>query len=71
MANEPILSVLGMEKLLKRAGAHRVAEEAKEELRRVLEKEAMALCKDAVKFCEHAGRRTVKAEDVALAGSKS
>lgn len=67
MAKEPILSVLGMEKLLKRAGAHRVAEEAKEELRNVLEKAADVLCADAVTFCKHAGRRTVKAEDVELA----
>lgn len=56
-----------MEKLLKRAGAPRVAEDAKEELRRILEEQADTLAKQAVALSQHAGRRTVKAEDVALA----
>lgn len=67
MAKKPILSVLGMEKLLKRAGASRVAEDAKEELRDALEGYAEGVCKKAVTFSAHAGRRTVKAEDVKLA----
>ncbi len=70
MAKEEILSLLGMERLLKRAGAHRVAEEAKEELREHLEEYAATLCARAVTFSQHAGRRTVKAEDVKLAGKR-
>lgn len=69
MLSEPILSLLGMEKLLKRAGAPRVSEEAKEALRRALEAHAEELSKKAVRFCKHAGRRTVKADDVQLADS--
>jgi histone H3/H4 len=66
MAKE-ILSLLGMEKLLKRAGAPRVSEDAKEALREALEEVADALSKKAVDLATHAGRRTVKAEDVKLA----
>ncbi len=67
MAKNEILSLLGMEKLLKRSGAPRVAEDAKEELREVLEAHADAVCAKAVELSRHAGRRTVKAEDVKLA----
>lgn len=66
MAKGPILSLLGMEKLLKRAGAPRVSEEAKEELRAHLEAYAETCCKRAVAYSAHAGRRTIKAEDVKL-----
>ena len=62
-----VLSLLGMEKLLKRAGAPRVAEDAKEALQEALEEYADALCVKAVEFSRHAGRRTVKAEDIKLA----
>ncbi|MBR9692881.1 histone [Candidatus Woesearchaeota archaeon] len=56
-----------MEKLLKRAGAPRVSEDAKEALRDVLENYADTVSKKAVEFSKHAGRRTVKADDVKLA----
>lgn len=62
-----VLSLLGMEKLLKRAGAPRVAEDAKVALQEALEEHADALCAKAVEFSRHAGRRTVTAEDVKLA----
>jgi histone H3/H4 len=67
MAKERILSLLGMEKLLKRAGAPRVAEDAKAALQEALEEHADTLCAKAVELSRHAGRRTVKAEDVKLA----
>ncbi len=67
MAKEPVLSLLGMEKLLKRAGAHRVSASAQEEMRDALEEHADALCRKAVQYSLHARRRTVTAEDVRLA----
>jgi histone H3/H4 len=67
MVKERILSLLGMEKLLKRAGAPRVAEDAKAALQEVLEEHADGLCVKAVELSRHASRRTVKAEDVKLA----
>lgn len=56
-----------MERLLKRAGASRVSEGAKEALREVLEARGDELATDAIKYSEHAGRRTVLKEDIILA----
>ncbi len=64
-----ILPLAAMEKLLKKAGAARVSEDAKDELRVLLEDYAEELGKKAVKFSEHSGRKTVKASDVRLAKS--
>lgn len=62
-----VLSLLAMEKLLKKAGAPRVGEDAKEELRELLEEHALAVSARAVALMRHTGRRTVQKEDVKLA----
>ena len=62
-----ILPAAAMEKLLKKCGASRVSEEAKEALREVLEDYADSISKKAVDFANHSGRKTVKAADVKLA----
>lgn len=62
-----ILPLAAMEKLLKKAGAPRVSDDAKEALKDVLEEHALELGKKAVKFSLHSGRKTVKAADVRLA----
>ena len=45
----------------------RVSDESVDELRRVIEDVAMEISKNAVEMSKHAGRKTVKAEDVKLA----
>lgn len=65
-----ILPVAGMEKLLKKAGAARVSQDAKEALCEVLEEHALALGAKAIKFAHHSGRKTVKASDVKLAAKE-
>jgi DNA-binding protein len=70
MTTKRILSSLGMGKLLKRAGAHRVSIDAKEALQEALEEHADELCAKAVTYSEHAGRRTVLGSDVKLAAKK-
>ena len=55
-----------MEKLLKKAGAKRVSESAKEELMRILKKKIEELSKKASAFSKHAGRKTLKKEDIEL-----
>lgn len=57
-----------MEKLLRQAGAERVSEDAKQALREFLEAQAVELGKRAATLASHAGRKTVKGEDVKLAG---
>ena len=60
------LSLASMDKLLRKAGAFRVSDSAKEALRRVVELRAEEIAVKAVKFARHAGRRTVLAGDVKL-----
>ena len=59
-----ILPSAAMEKLLKKAGAERVSEDAKAKLIEVLEEIAEEIGEKAVRLARHAGRKTVKAVDV-------
>ena len=59
-----------MYRILKKSGAQRVSDESAVELRRVIEEIAEAIAKNAVDDANHAGRKTVKAEDVKLASKQ-
>ena len=61
------LGLSAMYRILKKSGAERVSDESADELRRVIEEIAVAVAKSAVEMSSHAGRKTVKAEDVKLA----
>jgi histone H3/H4 len=61
------LGLSAMYRILKKAGAERVSDESADELRRVIEGVAISIAKSAVDMTSHAGRKTVKAEDVKLA----
>ena len=65
------LGVSAMYRILKKAGAERVSDESADELRKVLENIAAEIAKNAVDMSKHAGRKTVKAEDVKLASKTS
>ena len=56
-----------MYRILKKAGAERVSDESADELRRTIESIAEDIAKNAVDMASHAGRKTVKGEDVKLA----
>lgn len=59
-----------MYRILKKAGASRVSDESADELRRIIEEIAESIAKNAVEMALHAGRKTIKGEDIKLA-SKS
>ena len=64
------LGLSAMFRILKKSGAQRVSDESAVELRRVIEEIAEAVAKNAVEMSNHAGRKTVKAEDVKLASKQ-
>ena len=64
------LGLAAMHRILKKSGAQRVTDKSAIELRRVIEEIAEAIAKNAVDMSNHAGRKTVKAEDVKLASKQ-
>ena len=61
------LPLAAMEKILKKAGAERVSDKAKEALKFVLEEKAEEIAEAAIRFANHAGRKTIKVDDIKLA----
>jgi histone H3/H4 len=61
------LPLASVDKLIRKAGAHRVSEDAARELAGHLEETAIIVAREAITLAEHAGRKTVKAEDIELA----
>jgi histone H3/H4 len=61
------LGLSAMYRILKKSGAHRVSDESADELRRIIEEVAIAIAKSAVDMSSHAGRKTVRGEDIKLA----
>ena len=64
------MSIAPMHRIIKRAGAERVSEEASLALRDVLEEIGVRIAREALDFTKHAGRKTVKAEDIQIAVTK-
>jgi len=66
-SSKKILPNAAMAKLMKKAGAERVSDEASEEFRKHLEDYSIKLGERCWQFARHSGRKTIKKEDVALA----
>jgi histone H3/H4 len=64
------LSIAPMHRICKKAGAERVSESAAKELAETLESVGMKISKEAIDYAMHAGRKTVKAEDIEIAARK-
>jgi len=67
MVEDKFLSYNAMDKLMRKAGALRVSDDAKEALAVALERKALDIAQVAKKMAEHAGRRTVTKKDIELA----
>jgi histone H3/H4 len=66
----PELAVAPMHRLCKKAGADRVSESAARELAKVLDEIGVKIAKEAMDYAMHAGRKTVKSEDIEIAARK-
>ncbi len=61
------IPIIAMEKILKKCGAIRVSDKAKLAMKNIIEDKAVEISEQAIKYAMHAGRKTVKAEDIKLA----
>ena len=67
MTNKFNLSTAAVHRLIRKAGARRVGDDAIEELQKVLEEIAIRIAKEAMELATHARRKTVRAEDIQFA----
>lgn len=63
----PEFGLAAMYRIMKKSGAERVSDDAADELRKVLEEAAERIAHQAVELSVHAGRKTVKPEDIRFA----
>lgn len=62
-----ILPLAAMENIMFKAGASRVSEDAKSELKKMLEEYGETIAERAIIYARHAKRKTIKTEDILLA----
>jgi len=68
--NEPVIAVAPMHSICRKSGAERVSEAAAKKLAKVLEDIGDRIAREALDYSIHAGRKTIKAEDIEIATRK-
>ena len=66
--NELEIAVAPMQRLCKKAGAERVSEAAAKELAKALEDIGLKIAKEALDYAIHAGRKTIKVQELIIIG---
>jgi DNA-binding protein len=61
------LPIAAIDRLIRKAGAERVSEDAAMELSQILSDVAVDISKQAIELARHAKRKTVTGEDIKLA----
>ena len=64
------MAVAPMHRICKKAGADRVSESAAKELAKVLDDIGVKIAREAMDYAVHAGRKTIKSEDIEIAARK-
>jgi len=67
---ESEIALAPMHRLCEKAGAERVSEAAAKELAKALEEIGVKIAKEALDYSMHAGRKTIKTEDIEIATRK-
>ncbi len=62
-----ILAKAPVDKMIRKAGAERVSEDAVVTMAENLENFGVEVAQEAIELADHAGRKTVRAEDIRLA----
>jgi histone H3/H4 len=64
------IPVATVDRIMRKAGARRVSEEAAKAMAEIIEEKALEIAAEAIKLAEHAGRKTVRDVDIRLASKK-
>jgi len=64
------IATAAMHRICKKSGADRVSEAAAKELAKNLQTIGLKIAKDALEYAMHAGRKTIKSEDIEIATKK-
>jgi len=67
---ESEIALAPMHRLCEKAGAERVSEAAAKELAKALQEIGIKIAKEALDYSMHAGRKTIKTEDIEIATRK-
>jgi histone H3/H4 len=64
------IAIAAAHRICLKSGADRVSEAAAKELSKTLQNMGVKIAKDALEYAIHAGRKTIKAEDIEIATKK-